>query len=580
LSAGLLDWALLLAVLWPFATASLLAIRATRPLALALFPWSGAPALAVALLLPDRILALPAAFLGSGLALDPTSRIFLAATAVLWLCAGWLMVGRQGARIGRWRSALSALIAMGAGCGLALAQDALLWFAAGTLAGYAFYGLLLQGTTRPARAAARRLVVLLVLGDLLLFELFLILAHEAGGTSFVGLREALATTENPVFVLFLMTLGLGIKAGVLGVHFWLLPSLRAGTPAVRLALIGFVSAAGLLGWLRLLPLGEIDWPGPGMLLHWLALATAAYALIPGLLKPGRGAVPTGILMALTAQWLWALAAALQRPEIGAAIATLLPVVALQSALGLSALMLLGDLDKTRGGSLRPALAWLAAAVVSLAPVPIFEVWAQEGLVAAASLWWPSIAVALLLGRFIAGTEPAETAAPDAPTEAPRHLGRRMVLAACLVIAALAVTLTGLLGYSPTAVWSPIQAAPVAWSTRLLLWTGTLGAAVLAGWAASRYFRFLPAPDAAPSAVAAWGSADDRLQALLGRIHHLARIRLPSWRDAILDGLAALMSASSRQALAQQGEARLMRWELALVMLVLLGLGMVWLGIGR
>jgi hypothetical protein len=68
--------------------------------------------------------------------------------------------------------------------------------------------------------------------------------------------------------------------------------------------------------------------------------------------------------------------------------------------------------------------------------------------------------------------------------------------------------------------------------------------------------------------------------LLGRIHHLARITLPSWRDTILDELAAVMSASSRRALAQQAEARLMRWELALVMLVLLGLGMVWLGIGR
>jgi hypothetical protein len=40
-----------------------------------------------------------------------------------------------------------------------------------------------------------------------------------------------------------------------------------------------------------------------------------------------------------------------------------------------------------------------------------------------------------------------------------------------------------------------------------------------------------------------------------------------------------MSALSRRALVQRVEARLLRWELALVMLVLLGLGTAWLGIG-
>jgi hypothetical protein len=576
---GLLDWALLLAVLWPLVSAAFLAFRATQPLAIALFPWSGMPALAVALLLPERILTLPAVLLGGGLALDPTGRVFLATTAALWLCAAWLMVGRRGARIHHWRSALSALIAMAAGFALALANDALLWFAASTLAGYALYGLLAEGTTRPARAATRRLMILLVLGDLLLFELFLILAHEAGGTSFVGLREAVATTESPFLVLSLMTLGFGIKAGVLGLHFWLLPSFQVGTAAVRIALIGFASAAGLLGWLRLLPLGAIAWPGPGMLLHWLALATAAYALMAGFLKPGRGATPTGIWMALTAQWLWALAAALQRPEIGGAIATLLPMLALQSALGLSALMVLGDPDKTRDGWLRPALAWLAAVLVALAPVPIFAVWAQEGLAAAASFWWPSVAVALLLGRLLAGTGLAEAAAPNLSTRAPRHRGRRVTLAVCLIIASLAGALTGLLGDSPSAVWSPIQAGSVPWSTRRLVWVAARGAACLAGWAASRHWRFLAAPDAAPRALATWPSVDDRLLALLGRLRTLARITLPSRRDAILDGLAAAMSASSRRALAQQAEARLVRWELALVMLVLLGLGAAWLAIG-
>ena len=100
MSAELLQSAVLFALVWPFLAASLWAIRAARPLAIRLLPWSAAPALAVALLVPDLTLSLPETLLGSGLALDATGRVFLATTALLWLVAGTLMVGRRPGDVG------------------------------------------------------------------------------------------------------------------------------------------------------------------------------------------------------------------------------------------------------------------------------------------------------------------------------------------------------------------------------------------------------------------------------------------------------------------------------------------------
>ncbi|WP_296701542.1 proton-conducting transporter membrane subunit [Thiocapsa sp. UBA6158] len=575
MSAELLQSAVLFALVWPFLAASLWAIRAARPLAIRLLPWSAAPALAVALLVPDLTLSLPETLLGSGLALDATGRVFLATTALLWLVAGTLMVGRRPGDVGERRSALPALLAAGAGFALALADDGLLWFAAGTLAGYAVYALTLQVATRAARTAGRRLVILLVLSDLLLFELFLILAHAAGGTSFADLRGAVAALDNPTFVLALMTLGFGVKAGVLGVHLWLLPAFGSTTPAVRVALIAFAAAAGLLGWLRLLPLGELSWTAMGVALHWLAFATAAYALITGFSRSsGQQALAGSVLMALTAQWLWALAAALQRPESGAAIAALLPMLALQSGLALAALVLLDDADRTRHRVLRMAMAWLAIALVLLAPLPIFAVWMGAGPLAVIDLSWPSIAVALLLGRLVAGM-----ARHEATASRSRHPRSRMFLGAYLLVPALVGAATSLLGYPPTGLWSPIQADSPPWSLSSAVAVAALVGALSIGWLASLASEHRPPRDSTAWSPNPLRSLHERMRALRGQLRRIVRIRLPGWRDAILDALAAAASSVSVGALARQTEARLMRWEIALAMLLLAGLAVGWSAFG-
>ncbi len=398
----------ILAVSAPFLVVAVLMIPAARSWGLRLMPWATLPALLVALLGPDGASQLPGTLLGSTLVLGETTRLALITTALLWLAASLATSLATSLALGRarpsgreqTRMALPGLLAMGGGLGLALADDGLLWLAAATLIGYMLYALVMRDTSPAARLAGRRLVVLLVLGDLVLFELLLILAQAADGTSFAALRATLATFEDPTLVIVLMILGLGAKAGILGLHAWLLPAFQSTPPATRIALIAFVLGAGLLGWTRLLPLGLVDWPGAGMAFGLLALITAAYALIIGMTSLDQGRLQGCILMVLTAQWLWALMLALHRPAQGAAIAELLPVVALLGSLGLAALVLLGEGDKS--ALTRQLSSWLAALVVAGSALPLMTPWSGWGEIAMTGLWWPALVLSPLLGRLLVG----------------------------------------------------------------------------------------------------------------------------------------------------------------------------------
>lgn len=394
----------ILAVSAPFLVVAVLMIPAARALGPRLMPWATLPALLVALLGPDGTSLLPGALLGGRLVLDETTRLVLITTALLWLAASLatnldLGRARPPARE-QARMAVPGLLAMGGGLGLALAEDGLLWLAAATLTGYMLYALVVRDDNRAARLAGRRLVVLLVLSDLVLFELLLILAQAADGTSFAALRETLATFEDPTLILVLLILGLGAKAGILGLHAWLLPAFQSTPPATRIALIAFVLGAGLLGWTRLLPLGLVDWPAAGVAFGLLALLTAAYALIMGMSSLDQGRLQGCILMVLTAQWLWALMLALHQPAQGAAIAELLPMVALQGGLGLAALVLLGEGDPS--ARTRRLSSWLAALVVAGSSLPLMTPWSGWGEIAMTGLWWPALALSPLLGRLLVG----------------------------------------------------------------------------------------------------------------------------------------------------------------------------------
>lgn len=133
--------------------------------------------------------ALDLVLLGSRLALGPLELLLSAVLLVLWLLFGvWLWRASAATR----RAAL-ALVYGFSGIGLlaaTLAQDALLFYAGLAVASYGIVALLLRvhGPGHARTAAAQ--VVLLVLGDLILFELLAYLYTEGQSTGFDALRAA------------------------------------------------------------------------------------------------------------------------------------------------------------------------------------------------------------------------------------------------------------------------------------------------------------------------------------------------------------------------------------------------------
>lgn len=101
-------------------------------------------------------------------------------------------------------------------------------------------------------------------------------------TSFAAIREGFIDNPNKNIILFLLFIAFGIKAGVIGLHVWLpLAHPVAPTPASAV-LSGAMIKAGLLGWLRLLPLGEyysLNW-AIGIIV--LGLLAQFYGVVIGL----------------------------------------------------------------------------------------------------------------------------------------------------------------------------------------------------------------------------------------------------------------------------------------------------------
>lgn len=136
-----------------------------------------------------RGVALDLVLLGSRLAFGPLELALLSAVIVLWLLFGaWLWRASERAHGGAL-AVVYGFVAVSL-CAGVLAQEALLFYAGIAVAGYGTVATLLgvHGTDHARTAAAQ--AMLLVMGDLSLFELLAYLYSEAQATGFDELRAA------------------------------------------------------------------------------------------------------------------------------------------------------------------------------------------------------------------------------------------------------------------------------------------------------------------------------------------------------------------------------------------------------
>lgn len=274
---------LLLAVLAPLIAAVVSAHPRTRRTTGTVTPWTASFALVAAMVVrPEVSIDLPWLILGARMGIDETGQLFLAFTSLLWLLAG--LYGRSYLREdpARPRFFTFYLAAMAGNFGLILAQDILTFAVFFAMMSFSAYGLVTHNRDAESRRAGRTYIVLVVLGEVLLFAGLVLAALQAGSLLSENVRASVVQSPARHVIVALLLVGFGIKLGVVPLHFWLPVAHPVAPTPASAVLSGAMIKAGLLGWMRFLPLGEAALPNWGALCIVMGFIAAFYGVFVGL----------------------------------------------------------------------------------------------------------------------------------------------------------------------------------------------------------------------------------------------------------------------------------------------------------
>lgn len=277
----------LLSIGLPLAMAACLLIRRLRhPLFFLLASGSALPSLffslwAAAAPEVSGQVTLPWLLVGVEMGLDRMTPMFLLFTSLLWLTAGIHGFGYMKKDGAPHRFFLFLCSSMAGNIGLILARDLVAFYSFFALMTFAAFGLVVHTGSRSAHRAGRVYIVMAVIGESLVIVALFLIASGGGPTEFREVPRAVALSPFRDWIVGLALAGFGIKAGILPLHVWLpLAHPVAPTPASAV-LSGAMIKAGLLAWLRFLPLGETSLAEWGLLCIVLGLAGAFYAVAVG-----------------------------------------------------------------------------------------------------------------------------------------------------------------------------------------------------------------------------------------------------------------------------------------------------------
>ncbi len=510
------------AVSWPIVVAVCLASPRVRGVAIALAPWAALPALVLAVAAPEPA-DLPWLLLGARFELDDIGRVFLMFTSTLWLVAGVYARQYLDGDPAAHRFFAFFLVAMAGNVGLIAAGDAVLFYTCFALMSFASYGVIVHAGDREALQAGRVYITLVVVGELLIFAGLLSWAGVTGGIRLIGWTTTAAQIPGPL-VTGLLLVGFGIKAGAVPLHVWLpLAHPVAPTPASAV-LSGAMIKAGLLGWIRFLPLGEAASPGLGFWCMAGGLGAAFGGAVAGVLQDNPKVTLAYSSISQMGLMTVAIGAGLAAPE---AWPLLLPAVVLYAthhALAKGALFLGAGVAQHPGrsvwaraamaaGLLVPALAIAGAPLTSgaMAKLALKDALpASSGGALALLLSIAAIGSTLLMVRFV-----SLALASGVGSRSGAHAGTWMpwalLTAAVAVLAFGPMNTAGLPDVAPSlepgAIWSlswPAAGGLAAyWAARRAWPSARSGPRVPAGdvlWVVMRPFATLriPATGAAPS----------------------------------------------------------------------------------
>jgi formate hydrogenlyase subunit 3/multisubunit Na+/H+ antiporter MnhD subunit len=400
-------------LLWPS--------RRWRPLAVPLAPWTALPALGASLLTPvGAAVDLNWLVLGTRLALDLPGQTFLFLSALVWGLGGWFALKQLAADPARHRFFGFFLPAMAGNFGVILVLDAPAFYAFFALMSFSAYGLVIHLLDAAARRAARVYLWLVVLGEILLFAAFVLIAAGTGSTA---LPAAAGAAISPA-ALGLALFGFGIKAGLLPLHFGLPLAYTAAPTPAGAVLAGAMINAGLIGWLRVLPLGQAAQPGWGALLIALGLTAAFFGVLAGITQRNPKTLLAYSSVSQMGLITIGVGAGLLSPGHWGVLQAAVLLYALHHGLAKGALFLGLGIADAAGAAVRPWVApGLALPALALAGAPLTSgALAKTALKAATSLLpapWPewlalllplaAIGTTVLMARFLILAWPRGTA---------------------------------------------------------------------------------------------------------------------------------------------------------------------------
>jgi hydrogenase-4 component B len=223
----------------------------------------------------------PWLLLGTHLDVDHIGRPLLLVAALLY---GAALIAAWSSGTGR-RAVLSTflLLSYAGNAGVFLAADAVTFYLCFAVMSLAGYGLVIHERTEGARRAGRIYVILTMISEMAVLWA-LLLTVQAGGLMLADAPRAVAGSDQRNLIIGLLIVGFGVKAGTFPLHVWLPLAHPAAPPPASAVLSGTMIKAGLVGWLRFLPLGEVTLSAWGSALIAVSLVGVFLALPPGVLQ--------------------------------------------------------------------------------------------------------------------------------------------------------------------------------------------------------------------------------------------------------------------------------------------------------
>jgi multicomponent Na+:H+ antiporter subunit A len=250
------------------------------------------PALVSVLLVPaGTTLVLPEPPFRMTLALDVPGAMLLGVAALLWVVAGayastYLRDDPNAGRFAEWW-----LLTLTGNIGVFLAADLVSFYLTYSVVSLAAYGLIVHDGTRGSLRAGYVYVALAVLGEAFLLMAFVFMAEAApdGGLLIRDAVTALPTSPWRNASLVLLILGFGLKIGLVPGHVWMPLAYTAAPIPAAAVLSGAAVKAGVIGFIRFLPLG-VAMPEWGEALATAGMFSAFYGVVIGITQQPAKAV--------------------------------------------------------------------------------------------------------------------------------------------------------------------------------------------------------------------------------------------------------------------------------------------------